>query len=344
MPDAVQRVLAPIVWERTGSHKFWISSEKYGTITRYGDGVSADPTREWVEIDIGREYIDLGDHRMVAQTHKFAREMLRNRLLLAHWRGTPEQLVGSSKPYRSIMQDIKNNKRNVYYGLETIAELCSGDLATLLQMFRRVLENCDEATTTMVSPARQHKAIVDTSRELLDVLTAHRPYGLEMYTVAIEYGTFVKRSIAHQIAIGHNTRAPIEIPRIEVDGGAMVRDALTEDEQGLYRELVRRAVFIEMRSGLNSRPDNMFSLRWHFRRVYLPAFNAGLRKNDSLRLTPDQFVDFLKRPKQLLESRFAARERTLGNRRSRRRRGGRDDNLSIPLFERNDNETGRGVQ
>jgi hypothetical protein len=86
------------------------------------------------------------------------------------------------------------------------------------------------------------------------------------------------------------TTTPAQCPRIELDQkeGAAV-ESLTEGQQELARELVRRAIIIEMEPGL-SRHGNVTTLRWHLRRVYLPAFNAALAKNDAVK----RAVDWLK--------------------------------------------------
>ena len=73
------------------------------------------------------------------------------------------------------------------------------------------------------------------------------------------------------------------MPRIELDQrhGAAV-EVLTAEQRDLALELIRRAIFIEMEPGL-SRHRNVTTLRWHLRRVYLPAFRAALAKNDAVK-------------------------------------------------------------
>jgi hypothetical protein len=84
---------------------------------------------------------------------------------------------------------------------------------------------------------------------------------------------------------------------MEIDqiGGGVV-DALNESQRGIARELVRRAIFIEMEPGL-SRHGNVTTLRWHLRRIYLPAFGAALAKNDAVKRNPDWFKYFLTDPR-----------------------------------------------
>ena len=91
---------------------------------------------------------------------------------------------------------------------------------------------------------------------------------------------------------------PSECPRIEIDqhqGGVI--EELLPSQQGLAKELVRRAIFIEMEAGL-SRHGNVTSLRWQLRRVYLPAFGASLAKNNAVKKDPEWFRFFLSNPKE----------------------------------------------
>ncbi len=70
---------------------------------------------------------------------------------------------------------------------------------------------------------------------------------------------------------------------------------MTAKQQDLARELVRRAVFIEMEPG-RSRHRFVPTLRWQLRRVYLPAFGAALHKNDAIKWSPSEFKFFLSDP------------------------------------------------
>jgi hypothetical protein len=85
---------------------------------------------------------------------------------------------------------------------------------------------------------------------------------------------------------------PSECPRIELDqtkGGVV--EGLPESLRQLARELVRRAVFIEIEPGL-SRHGNVTTLRWHLRRVYLPTFDASLAKNNAIK-KPAEWMRYL---------------------------------------------------
>jgi hypothetical protein len=205
------------------------------------------------------------------------------------------RIQGVSRLVQVLEAIERQEGRNLdqYHGLECIAGICSGDVSTLLLVYRRIFERgrVTKESTSLVPKPIQHEAIVSVSRELFEAMKHHVPCGPEMYAVVASFGSLVRRILQHGRwhKKGKST-TPTQCPRIELDQkeGAAV-ETLTEEQQLLARELIRRAIFIEMEPGL-SRHGNVTTLRWHLRRVYLPAFGTALAKNDAVK----QSVDWLK--------------------------------------------------
>ena len=112
-----------------------------------------------------------------------------------------------------------------------------------------------------------------------------------MYSVVAAFGNLVRNILQYGRWQKKGTcSTPVQCPRIELDQqrGAVV-EHLNPTQKELTRELIRRAIFIEMEPGL-SRHANVTTLRWHVRRVYLPAFSAALAKNDAVK----QEINWLK--------------------------------------------------
>jgi serine/threonine protein kinase len=308
LAEPVQRVLNRVIWERRSSHIFKLSSEKYGTVMDDAFGATVDITREMVEIDCGREYIALDDFGQKQKARRFARDLLENRLLAAGYKGSPEILLGKSewkegtlgKALRAKVHLI-GRKDDQYHGLECIADLCSGDVSTLLLVYRRIFEkgNVDSGTNSMVPKRTQHEAIESVSRELVDAIRAHFPHGPMMYRIVSEFGNLVGRILRDgRLQRKGDDRIPPESPRIEVDQDITgPQEVLSEEQQNLARELVRRAAFIEMEPG-RSRHKFLPTLRWQLRRVYLPHFGAALTKNDAVKWKPSDLIFFLTNPKE----------------------------------------------
>ena len=302
----VQQILNPVIWERRSSHIFKLSSEKLGAELTHPSGASAELAREMVEIDCGREYLALDDFHKVGLGHTFAVELLDNRLRKAGYAGTAEQLIGKSDwPEGNLAKALVSNspgrRQDFYHGLNCIAAVCSGDVSTLLLIYRKMFEGgrVDKYTTRRISKSVQSEAIREVSRDLLGAIEYYFPKGPAMHGVVLSFGNLV-RNILH---LGpeqkkDDTTVPVECPRIEIDQpqGSVYR-LLSPEQRDLAKELVRRAIFIDMEPGL-SRHGNVTTLRWQLRRVYLPAFGASLAKNNAVKEDSDWLQYFLSDPEE----------------------------------------------
>lgn len=305
--EAVQTHLAPIVWERRASHMFKVSSEKNGTVDAWR-GLTIDPGRERVEIDCGSEFMG----NTPKGNRDFLQQLLDRRLQSAGWAGTTEQLLGKS-PRKEDMADslrAKGQESASYYGVQVLSEVCSGDVAAMLLLYRRILAEATHLTTTQVSPSKQHEAVVEVSRQLLYSTMYHRPLGSRLYQIADSFSQFVGNVYrTGRTTRSHGKDVPTEVPRIEVDDAVGAKSQLSPDEMDLVNELLRRSVFIELSSG-RSRHNNVSTLRWHLRRIYLPAFRAGLDKNDAVKIDAQTFRQFLMTPDVVLRDQAHRRAAT----------------------------------
>jgi hypothetical protein len=311
--EPVQKILNPIIWDRQTTHVFKLSSEKYGAVGVDELAAVAEVTRELREIDCGQFYINLGDK----DCRRFAKELLAKRLCICGYKGTPEQILGNSKYEegslgKSLRARAKKPGRidNQYYGLETIADICSGDISNLLEIYRRIFESGGVLTDTekMVPSHIQHEAIGSVSRDLLNLIKNYVPCGKDMYNIVYHFG-ILSRQILREGRLQKKGKdmIPSETSRIEVDQPpGQSKEELTEQQQELMDELVRRAIFIEMESG-RARHKFTPTLRWQLRRVYCPAFGASLAKNTAIKWTPEEFKRFLIDPENACESEFKKR-------------------------------------
>jgi Protein tyrosine and serine/threonine kinase len=303
----VQVVLNRVIRLRRNSMLFKISSEKRGMQLTDSEGTPLDIARELIEIDIGRQYLDLSDGPGKSHAREFALKLLDNRLQAAGWAGRGETLLGHSSwsEYGTLSRALRDGKaRDQYHGLECMADLCSGDISTLLLIYRRVTEaaNISDEDRQQISKATQHRVVRKVSRDQVDLLRTHVPHGAEMHALVQAFGTFVGNVLRNgrEIKQSSTRSVPPTCPRIEVDGVTEAAEQLDDRLMQLFEELVRRAVFVEMEAGLG-RHGNVQTLQWQLRRVYLPAFRAALDKNSPVSLTPAEFKFFLNKPRKALE-------------------------------------------
>ena len=260
LTEPVQVILNQVIWERRASHVFKLSSEKYGATLTDALGATVDVAREMIEIDCGREYVALDDADQVERARLFAIELLDNRLKAAGYKGDAATLIGPSEwPEGSLGRALAEKREgralNQYHGLDCIAAVCSGDVSTLLLVYRHIFERggVTRESRDLVPKKVQHEAIVSTSRELFEAIRRHFPWGPEMYAVVAHFGALVRNILQHGRLQKKGTSAtPSQCPRIELDQNeGVVVDGLTSQQQELARELVRRAIFIEMEPGLS---------------------------------------------------------------------------------------------
>ena len=286
---------------------FKVSSEKHGIVDDYQGGeLTIDLTRERIEVDAGSEFVSATPERNL----EFATQLLANRLKAAEWSGTPEQLIGGSPSMKAIAEklaDPTQSNDRTYYGLGTIANLCSGDVATLLYVFRHVLAGSTSTSKDQVPTNKQHTAIIGVSREMLQSLMHHRPLGKQLHTHSEAFGQFARRMLV-DTATQSGGGKPVQIPRIEIDGDSAALQTLTTEQQRLRKELLRRAVYISIQPG-RSRHNMVTTTRWHLRRIFLPAFLAGLGKDEAVKATASEFGEFLDGPQEFLDG-WRKRRRT----------------------------------
>ena len=202
IPSAVQVILNQVIWERRPSHIFKLSSEKYGVELTGALGSTVDISREMIEIDCGREYVALDDSSQVDRARIFAIELLDNPLKAkksAGYDGNTNTLIGRSKWSqgslgRALAEKPSGRVLDQYHGIDCIANVCSGDVSTLLLVYRRIFERgqVTKSSTTLISQTTQHDAIVSVSRELFDAIRHHVPYGPEMHSIVAAFGALVR--------------------------------------------------------------------------------------------------------------------------------------------------------
>lgn len=310
----VQEILNPVIWDRQSTHVFKLSAEKHGATVQDVLNGTSEATRELREIDCGQFYLDLGDRALVRASREFARELLATRLRLAGYEGTPEEILGHSEYEegslgKALRARLEKQGRidDQYHGLETIADLCSGDISVLLEVYRGIFAQgrVHERTRQTVAKHVQHLAIESVSRQFLSIVKNYVPMGEEMYSIASHFGTLSRRILREgRLQKKGDDYIPSETSRIEVDQvPGQVGEPWTAGQQELMLELVRRGVFIEMEVG-RGRHGFTPTLRWQLRRVYCPTFGASLAKNTAVKWKPTRFKYFLTNPEESCRDEF----------------------------------------
>lgn len=306
----IQRVLNKIIFERVASHFFKISCEKFGFVPEDIDGVTLDETREFHTIDTG-EMVLKSEVSSVARG--FVESLIDRRLTAAGWAGKAAGLIGDSQPFKKdidlakSLRDKAGDRTAHYYGLDALGRLWSGDTATILQvvsdMFNRAGVKAE--TTACISKRDQSDAIVSISKAFKSRVDAIHPYGPLMSKILGEFGSVVREVLVKGKLNGSSV--PYRLYRMEMtkdepsDTTRMVGKSFPEDGE-LARELLRRAIFIELKDSRGKEGGARQTMRWELRRIFNPAFSLSLERDSYLSIkdlaelrllltSPEKFAD-----------------------------------------------------
>jgi len=142
-------------------------------------------------------------------------------------------------------------------------------------------------------------------------IRSYQPYGEEMHAIVTHFGTLCRRILHEGKLIHQNDNfIPQETTRIEVNEDPHNPSTeLKKKNSDLLRELIKRAIFIELTPG-HARRGYTPSLRLNLRPILCPTFQTSFTKSVAIKWTPEEFQDFLTRPEEKCESEFEkAKER-----------------------------------
>lgn len=309
VPQAVQRVLNTIVLGvRSPNYVFKVSSEYLGVIGETGGGARVDFLREFGEVvNLGNEFMSGGQ-----LSRQFTEEVLDGRLQQAGWSGRAATLLGdeSLTPGEQATALVEDRNSPVYYGIDCLTRLCSGDLANMIFLFKTIAEEAEltATDTAPIAPSVQDRAIRRASRFLRSILPTFSPGGREMARIAEVFGDLAVAELLDPSGVQeHGAIVPRRKTRIEIDGVAVdVEDPFGDD---LHTEVLRRGVFIRISDGNARRnvsgarvrgvPSPGQSVRLEFGPVYLPSFGLPIGKNIAWVWTRDNYLNFLHNPAEM---------------------------------------------
>jgi tRNA A-37 threonylcarbamoyl transferase component Bud32 len=287
----IQSILTKIIFERVQSHFFKVSCEKFGFAAKDIDGVVLDDTREFTVIDTGKRALEVDDNT----ARRFVQNLVDRRLERAGWQGKAEVLIGSSDPFikdEDLAKYIREKgstlgRRHYYFGLHALGRLWSGDTATILQITREmfVRADVDRTTTKEISKQTQHEAIAAISRSFKDRVEGFHPHGLAMSKVLGQFGSVIREALVKGRL--NKDRYPYRLYRLEMtkDEPRSTIELLQEadsEQVNVARELLRRAIFIELEDSRAKEGPAKQTMRWEMRRIFNPAFGLSLRRESYL--------------------------------------------------------------
>jgi len=314
----IQQILNTVLWQRSHTHVFKVSSEPHGFDAGHVDGARIDAHREYVPVDAGELSIAQEDH---GERRRFISHLIDKRLEAAKFSGRVKSLIGDSAftTDPALAEDIRAKhvgQRSYYHGIHVLSNAWSGDVATVLHMVREMFarSGVTKDTTTLIPPRVQHQSIIKVSTALRERVLGYHPFGEEMAKVLKAYGELCRKLLVDspeqtnrsgERIIHRKYRLEMTLP-----AGVELESALREYSNGaialdLMRELVRRAIFIELAPSRGKEGHARRTLRWQLRSSFLPSFGTSLVREHYIDLKRvDDFVELLMHPETFLDKTY----------------------------------------
>jgi serine/threonine protein kinase len=303
IPAELQRRLnQSITFSKQGSPIFKVTSEYDGVDL---DGVQAG--REVHEINVGFEYVSLqGKNR-----YSFLQNVLQRRFAYMDTAIDltsvlpPSELDAASGLARAIRQAHDNGQKFYYSGLDTIADLCSGDFAMGIELVRRIFDaaQIDWRTPSRIDAATQHQVIHHYAEHEFEYIRYISRDGRLKYEIADRLCWLSKECVIRKDAKRGGTPIPVVKNHIDISETAM-RDLERDfpEKVPILRDLIGRGVIFPLQQS-RSRQTGDATWRFMLRRILLARYGSALGRDQPIRIDDVQRLQcLLTEPAQFAES------------------------------------------
>lgn len=301
-----------ILFPSEGTEHFYkISTESIVTFYPYNsENKLMIENREYVVVDLGSYFLH-GDSTIVKD---FLLNVINNRLknsenIDAKYHDI--RLILGDNPYKSyneLARQLRSGKRVRYYGWDTVVDLCSGDVANILELIKRMFEvvgpdnfskpdgvelpleysKSDRLKATHI----QDKAIREAGNEFLQQIGAipEDDYGPQLKKITEAFGHIANWYLQNENSKNLDTKPPHQAFRIEMQDAIY----LDENSKKIYDNLIKYGIFLRDIRGKSQRGNVVDRL--YLRRLLIPTFKLTPSKRDSVRLDTDELLLLLNKP------------------------------------------------
>jgi len=311
--EQLQRTLNDfILFPTEGAEHFYkISTESIITFYPYNskDKLMVE-NREYVVVDIGSYFLQ-SDSSVI---EIFLSEVINNRLKNSEEIDAKYyniQLILGENPYKSyneLARKLRAGGKVQYYGWKTVVDLCSGDVANILELVKRMFEavgpenfsdpdgvempiayhKSDNLKNTHI----QDKAIREAGNEFLQQIGAipAEDCGPQLKKIAEAFGRIAHWYLLNKDSKNLESKPPQQAFRIEMQEPP----DLDETSKKIYDNLIKYGIFLRDIRGKSQRGNVVDRL--YLRRLLIPTFKLTPSKRDSVRLDKEEILLLLKEP------------------------------------------------
>lgn len=301
--EPIQMSVNRVIFDRYADCYFKISTESVTTLYPYdADGKLLEETREY-------DLIDLGDYFLFSSKRKdkeqFIIDVINGRLSHAkniHPCYHDIRDILGKRPYSNneLARQIAASKHVFYHGLDTLVDLCSGDVASILRivhdMFAQVEGGLDAfsqagAVNIPISPATQDKAIREFSASFLNHIEYAPETGKRLRAILDAFGHVANWALRNLVSKNVKGKPPKQAFRIELLSTPYFED---EDLLRIYSDLLRYGAFVRDVRGKSQR--GAVVPRLYLRRLLIPTFRLTFSQRDHIQLSVEDFYTLLRDP------------------------------------------------
>ena len=309
IPVELQKILnQTISFARQINPIFKVSSEYLGVDL---DGIQHG--REVVEVNFGREYVDLADDARTA----FLEDIIDIRFSINETHLTATKLLSKSRlsaglpMARKIRDAAKSGKQRElfhYFGIDTVADICSGDIAMALDVMREMYNRMPSPRTSFpIPPTKQNEVI----KEYSDNEHLHLRYARHGRTISrvIDRLCWLAHQCAIQkISIKDRKKEPMIKTHLDIVNRA--RWQLDETLREVFETMIKRGCLFSLDTS-TSRIDGEGTERFQVRRILLVKYGSPLARRDPIKVDTAETLQLLLQDPEEFVRRELAKERNV---------------------------------
>jgi len=299
IPIELQRLLnQTISFSKQGNPIFKVSSEYLGL-----DLEGIQEGREVVEVNVGLEYVNLTDSNRSA----FLEDVLDIRFRLCNWNYKAADLLGKSHlgPGAPMARAIRESSSGVgegqfyYHGIDTIADVCSGDLATALDLVKQICGSVPQPIRERISPKLQNDSIKKYADREHSYIRYHAPFGREISEVMEALCWLAYRCAVEKDSGKDGKMEPMIKTHMDIKSLAM--EAIADQSRQMFEQMVKRGYLFSLDTS-RSRLGKEGTMRYQIRRILLAKYPCPLGRRDPIKIDHAQsLVYLLTEPKRFAE-------------------------------------------
>jgi len=289
VPLPLQKMLHPVVCQRSGELCFKISAHMFGSVYSCPQPLALDEGRNINVINLGSEYIN--PKKKKAERDALIKIMNARFEQCESYDGSIEDWLGHSaypggKSLNRALHDQQTRDKVKYNGIECLQQLCTGDISEMIRMVRDIFRF---AGVRGGSPKRaiptnaQNKAIRNISRDFLSRVRHIRTDGQQLYEILYAFGTLSKQLLYERDLVGQGKNHRGEPRTDPYDLLTIYVDDLTRANAGarrVWERLQQASIFIDILLAPSQR--TIIADRVTLRRIYCPAFATTLTSSEHL--------------------------------------------------------------